>query len=383
MLAAPACAVLLSLALAVPSSADAASFDQRSASLDASLGQVGAAQVRALGREAGLSVEQAQQRLVKEAAAGGVVTALRSTLGGSFAGAWFEPGSPDLVAATTDPAAVPRVRAAGAVPRVVSLDLATLHRVMAALDSRADRVPDAVTGWHVDPASNSVVVSATDPAAAETFVAGQPGVRVEQVAASPVPLADLRGGGGIESSTGARCSIGFNATGGGVRYVITAGHCTKLGGTWSGDDGTPIGPVARTSFPGNDFGLISVTSPSWRQTPNVITSSGSVRVTGVGRAQLGASICRAGSTTGYQCGIVQAVDETVNYGGGEVVSGLTRTSACAEAGDSGGSFISGSQALGILSGGSGSCFLDLLGAESYFQPIGEALAAYNLALVTN
>jgi len=41
----------------------------------------------------------------------------------------------------------------------------------------------------------------------------------------------------------------------------------------------------------------------------------------------------------------------VNYGSGDVVRGLTRTDICAEAGDSGGPFVSGTQAQGTLSGG--------------------------------
>ena len=42
---------------------------------------------------------------------GGVESTLRAALGSSFAGAWLEPGTSDLVVATTDPAAAPRVRA--------------------------------------------------------------------------------------------------------------------------------------------------------------------------------------------------------------------------------------------------------------------------------
>lgn len=363
-------AVLLAAGLAAPASAVPASLDP-----------IRAAQLKTLLNEAGLSLGQAEQRLAEEAEADGVVSTLAATLGRSFAGAWFEPGSTDLIVATTDPAAAQQVRAAGAVPRVVSLDLLTLNSVMEVLDSRADTVPDAVTGWYVDPVTNSVVVSATDPAAAEEFAAGQQGVRIEQVARRPVPFADLRGGDAIEAAAGARCSIGFSATSGSARYIITAGHCTEAGGTWSAADGSLIGSVAHSSFPGNDFGLIEVTSPSWTQTAGIITSNGSLDVTGAEQAPVGASVCRSGSTTGYQCGTVEALDETVNYGGGDVVEGLTRTSACAAAGDSGGPFVSGSQAQGMLSGGSGGCFLSLFGSETYFQPVGEALSTYDLQLV--
>ncbi|MGH3999973.1 MAG: S1 family peptidase, partial [Pseudonocardiaceae bacterium] len=254
-----------------------------------------------------------------------------------------------------------------------------LGRVMAVLDSRAGSVPDAVTGWYIDPASNSVVVSATDDAAARTFAAGQDAVRIERVNARPAPMADLRGGDEMTTSEGGRCSVGFNAISGDTRYIITAGHCTKLGGTWAGPDGTVIGPATESSFPGHDFGLIEVTSPSWKQTHDIGTNSGYLTVTGTEPAVVGSSVCRSGSTSGYHCGRVEAVNETVNYGNGNVVRGLARTDICAEAGDSGGPFVSGNRAQGTLSGGSGGC---LLGGQSYFQPIAEVLSTYGLTLLT-
>ena len=384
VLSASAFAVLLSAALAAPSSASSVSHAPvADAPVSASsVGQTLAAQRQVLLDAAGLSMSQAEQRLREEAAADDVIATLRKTMGSSFAGAWFEPGSADLVVATTDQAGLSQVRAAGAVPRLVSRDLLTLGRVMAVLDSRAASVPDAVTGWYVHPASNSVVVSATDPAAAEAFVAGLQGVRVEQVSRKPRPLAPLYGGEGIQADDGGRCSIGFNATSGATRYIITAGHCTKLGGTWYGENGSPIGPAARTSFPDNDFGVIEVTSPNWTQTSGVSTSNGHVTLTGTEPTAVGASVCRSGSTTGWRCGTVEAVDQTVNYGGGDVVNGLTRTTACAEPGDSGGPFVSGSQAQGVLSGGTGSCFLNLFGSETFFQPVAEVLSTYQLTLIT-
>jgi streptogrisin C len=263
--------------------------------------------------------------------------------------------------------------------RLAPRDLLALHGVMAVLDSRSGRVPNSVTGWYVDPASNSVVVRATDDAAARTFSAGQGKVRIEHVDARPRLLSDLRGGDTITTSSGGRCSIGFNAISGRTRYLITAGHCTKLGGTWSGPDGTPIGPVARTSFPGHDFGLVEVTSTAWAQTHDVDADSGYLSVVGDAPAGVGDKVCLSGSTSGYHCGQVEAVGETVNYGDGDVVNGLTRTNMCAEAGDSGGSIMSGAQAQGTLSGGTGGC---LLGGQTYFQPIQQVLSTYGLTLLT-
>ncbi|HEX2301948.1 MAG TPA: hypothetical protein VHH34_26145, partial [Pseudonocardiaceae bacterium] len=118
VLGAAAFAVLLGAVLSAPVSAEPA------------LDQVAAAQATTLLKQAGLSPGEAEERLAAESTAAGVTSTLADALGRSFAGAWFEHGSPDLVVATTDPAAARQVREAGAVPRVVPLDLSTLNSVM-------------------------------------------------------------------------------------------------------------------------------------------------------------------------------------------------------------------------------------------------------------
>jgi streptogrisin C len=258
-------------------------------------------------------------------------------------------------------------------------DLPLLDSVMTVLDSRSQSVPNSVTGWYIDPASNSVVVTAIDDAAARTFAAGQPAVRIQHVSARPVLLADLHGGDTITTRDGVRCSAGFNAVSGHTRYIITAGHCAKLGGSWAGPDGSSIGPATKFSFPGHDFGLVQVSSADWEQTRLVDADGGYITVAGTLPAGLGDKVCLSGSTSGFHCGQVEAFNETVNYGDGDVVRGLTRTSVCAEAGDSGGPFMSGNMAQGLLSGGTGGC---LIGGQSYFQPIKEVLTTYGLTLLT-
>jgi streptogrisin C len=338
-----------------------------------------AALLTALQRDLGLSAEDAFARLSREADGAATERDMQHTLGATFAGAWFDATSGGMVVATTDPARTDAVRAAGAQPRVVQRDARTLDATMAELDDRAASAPDSVTGWYVDVPGNSVVVTATDPAAGAAFAAGAAGVRVQRVAEEPRPLADLVGGEAIFSPNGERCSIGFLATRGSTAYVITAGHCTRIGGTWTGFDGSVIGPVAGTSYPGNDFGIIQVSSGSWTPTGAVSDyAGGRVRVTGSTEAVVGASTCRSGSTSGYRCGAILAKNQSVNYGGGDVIDGLTRTNACADSGDSGGSFITGTQAQGITSGGIGDCRSN---GETFFQPVNEVLSTYGLALV--
>ncbi|WP_157877765.1 carbohydrate-binding protein, partial [Streptomyces kanamyceticus] len=90
------------------------------------------------------------------------------------------------------------------------------------------------------------------------------------------------------------------------------------------------------------------------------------------------SICRSGSTTGWHCGTISQHNTSVTYPEG-TISGVTRTTVCAEPGDSGGSFISGSQAQGVTSGGSGNCSS---GGTTFHQPINPLLQQYGLTLKT-
>ena len=61
------------------------------------------------------------------------------------------------------------------------------------------------------------------------------------------------------------------------------------------------------------------------------------------------------------------------------MTGLTQTNACAEPGDSGGSWVSGTQAQGVTSGGSGDC---TVGGTTFFQPLDEILTVNKLTLIT-
>jgi hypothetical protein len=97
-------------------------------------------------------------------------------------------------------------------------------------------------------------------------------------------------------------------------------------------------------------------------------------------AAVGASVCRSGWRTGWRCGTIEARNVTVNFPEEGTVSLLTRTSACANKGDSGGPFVSGGQAQGVLSAGpdidGDGCY-----ADTHFQPVRPILAKYGLNLL--
>lgn len=283
---------------------------------------------------------------------------------------------------------------AGAAPQTdanTTFSAAALDGIKTSFDKnfKAAGVPDGVAGWYVDEKTNRVVIEVVgNDKAGIAFAAkhATDGVKIVTGVEKPTRMWNIIGGQAITRS-GSRCSAGFNArNSAGTRYVLTAGHCTEMGGTWSGSGGT-IGPVSGTSFPTNDYGRITVTSASAVSTPLVdrYSSGSDVTVTGPAASSVGQAICRSGSTTGWRCGSVTALNQTVNYGGGDVIYGLTRTTACAQPGDSGGPYVSNPgtgtrvTARGLLSGGSGNCSS---GGTTFFQPIQEVLSAYGLTLYT-
>jgi streptogrisin D len=304
---------------------------------------------------------------------------IASALGARGAGAYLG-ASGALTVNVTDAAA--QVRAAGATPRLVSRSLQRLERVKAALDA-AKRAP-AGSSWGVDLPSNTVVVSlpagggagtAALLARARSFGAA---VRVERTAA--VHTQAFYGGQAIYRAR-SRCSAGFNTrSGSGRNYVLTAGHCANLGGTWTASGGQTIGQVAASSFPGNDFGAVRISNPAALDPRGGVLDNGALRdITGASRVLVGSTACKTGSTTGTTCGQVQAYDVTVNYAEGTVY-GLTRTNICTQPGDSGGPLFASSQAQGITSGGTiGGCNPTTF--RSFFQPADEALGVYGLTLL--
>jgi streptogrisin C len=195
----------------------------------------------------------------------------------------------------------------------------------------------------------------------------------------PTLLYDVRGGDAYYIGAGTRCSVGFSVTRAGSQGgFVSAGHCGTAGATTSGSNQVAQGTFRGSSFPGNDYSWVEVNS-QWTPTGVVNGySAGILPVRGSTVAQVGSAVCRAGSTTGYHCGSVQQLNTSVTYSQG-TVSGVTRTNVCAEPGDSGGSFISGDQAQGVTSGGSGNCGS---GGQTYFQPVNEILSAYGLTLAT-
>jgi streptogrisin C len=256
---------------------------------------------------------------------------------------------------------------------------ASLTAVKDTLDARSGTAAKSITSWYVDVASNTVVVKAKPEgaAAAKAFAASAGAaagvVRVEVSAEQPRTFYDVVGGDAYYM--GGRCSVGFAVSGG----FVTAGHCGTPGTATQGYNQVSQGTFEGSSFPGSDYAWVS-TNADWTPTGAVNDyAGGAVAVAGSTESAVGSSVCRSGSTTGWHCGTIQAKNQTVNYAEG-AVGGMTQTDACAEPGDSGGSWLTGNQAQGVTSGGSGNC---TSGGTTFFQPVNEILSAYGLSLVTS
>ncbi|MFJ9591131.1 S1 family peptidase [Streptomyces virginiae] len=334
----------------------------------------------AMRRDLGLTASQAEERLSAEKAAAAVEKTARQAAGGAYGGSWYEPSTGRLVVAVTDHAEEAEVRALGADTRLVRHSAAALDRAKARLDTLG--APAGVAGWHVDPRTNSVVVTVVhterEAPAVRAFVDGARAaglVTVAETAQAPRTYAAGTVGGDPYYTGNVRCSIGFSVYGG----FVTAGHCAQAGAAVRGWDGSAMGTFQGSSFPGNDYAYVGIHSGWW--TVPVVLGWGTIPdqlVRGSAEAPVGASICRSGSTTHWHCGTVLAKNETVNYSQGAVHQ-MTKTSVCAEGGDSGGSFLSGDQAQGVTSGGWGNCSS---GGQTWFQPINEILSRYGLTLHT-
>ncbi|WP_030019480.1 S1 family peptidase [Streptomyces monomycini] len=250
---------------------------------------------------------------------------------------------------------------------------------LAAVSDSVRSADVAGTAWVVDPKTDKVVVQA-DSRVTEAQLdkikqaagANAGALKVERI---PGVLRKLISGGDAIYATSWRCSLGFNVKKGSTYYLLTAGHCTDGNPPWytNSSHSTSIGPTAGSSFPVNDYGLVRYSNTS---VPHEGTVGGQ-DITKAGNATVGQNVTRRGSTTGTHTGKVTGLNATVNYGNGDVVYGMIKTTVCAEPGDSGGPLYAGSTALGLTSGGSGNCSS---GGTTYFQPVTEAISAYGVSI---
>jgi streptogrisin D len=302
--------------------------------------------------------------------------AVEKDLGSAAAGTYVDGDT--MVVNVTDRSAFDDVRAAGATPRLVEHSAAALDRVTTVIDQRTDIVG---TAWGIDPVSNQVFVRA-DKSVSKAELARLRNVTDrfgDMVTIDRIPgriTTNISGGDAIWGAQG-RCSLGFHVTDGSSNYFLTAGHCTDIISSWYEDQGLTqhVGDTVDGSFPGDDYGLSTMVADGGAGDVNLYDGSYQ-DITAARDAVVNETVYRSGSTTGLHDGTVLAVDVSVTYPEG-TVDGLIETDVCAEPGDSGGSLFSGSDAIGLTSGGSGNC---TFGGMTYFQPVTEALSVYSMSV---
>ena len=303
-------------------------------------------------------------------AASTLATTLDSQLGDRSAGSYVDSAG-KLVVNVTDQASAAAVRASGATPKLVAHSAAQLAGVQASFLNAPAVVGSA---WGLDPVTNQVVLSlpagAKGAAVSALKAAAARAGSAARVETLSTPVTHLISGGDAILTSSARCSLGFNVrNSSNQNFFLTAGHCTNIGATWRTSAGQLIGSRVATSFPGNDYGVVQYTG--------TVTASGTVGsqdITSSGTPAVGSTVTRRGSTTGIHSGTVQQLNATVRYAEG-TVTGLIRTTVCAEPGDSGGSLYRGTVAFGLTSGGSGNC---RTGGTTFFQPVTEPLGVFGL-----
>jgi len=299
---------------------------------------------------------------------------LEKDLGEKSAGIYYDKDDDNIVVTVTDEASAKKARAAGAIARIVSRSRAKLDSVNVGLRKK---IRTAGTSWGIDPVENKVVftfdasLDADERAKIRDILESvEDSVRIESTGGTFRPF--LSGGDAIRTSSGSRCSLGFNVLKGGVQHLLTAGHCGNISPSW-----TIPGTVVGSSFPGNDYAIIKYTSTTPTRPGDVDLYNGTFQdITAAANPVVGRAVKKSGSTTRVTSGTVMALNTTVNYPQG-TVTGVIRTNVCAEPGDSGGALFAGAVAHGLVSGGSGNC---TSGGTTFFQPVLEALAVYSATI---
>ncbi|MGK8521048.1 S1 family peptidase [Nocardia asteroides] len=306
-----------------------------------------------------------------------------------FAGSWLDDAGKAVVALAQGPGADEAKKAAesaGFEVRNVAKSEAALRGEKSAFERWLEGQPEAVRslvrGAVVDTVNNAIAVRVDqaglpmpnfiDPARVIVMappVAGEQGTLQAGEIAGEARGA-LAGGDGYASVAGRsslRCSLGFNGTDrNGNTVNITAGHCNPdIPSAGSGNaagvyemNGDRLGPqlgVFQKSVLGEqDYSIVRINDQARdRFANNGVRAPGAapIAVEGVATPVVGAPVCKSGARTGFSCGVVNAVDQTVQVGDRELTQSFS-ANICALPGDSGGPIVTGRLALGISSASS-------------------------------
>ncbi|MRH93170.1 protease [Nocardia sp. SYP-A9097] len=309
-----------------------------------------------------------------------------------FAGSWLDETGKAVIALADGPGIDTARKAAadaGFTVKDVAKSESTLRGEKNAfqkwLEGQPEVVAKAVRGVAIDTMNNSIAVRVdqTGPALpnfvdpARVIVMAVPPTGSEDAnlpQASAIagngtgPLAAGEAYASVAGRMSLRCSLGFNGLDRNDNVVnITAGHCNPnipaTGGANSpgvfellGTDrvGNQIGSFAKSILGAQDYSIVSVADGSRDRLSNNLVrvpNAAPVAITGVAVPVVGAPVCKSGSRTGFSCGVVNAVDQTVQVGDHQLTQSFS-ANICALPGDSGGPIVTGTLALGISSASS-------------------------------
>ncbi|MFI7194965.1 S1 family peptidase [Nocardia nova] len=253
------------------------------------------------------------------------------------------------------------------------------------LSGQPEAVVQAVRGVVIDTVNNSIAVRVdkagvpmpgfVDPAHVIVMAAPPVGPPESDPQVKPIageqPNAPRAGGDSYASVAGKMqlvCSTGFNGVDrNGNPVNITAGHCDPnipAAGTANAPGmfellpgnhiGAQLGSFQKSILGNQDYSIVSIDAGSRdRFANNLVRVPGAapIAITGVADPVVGAPVCKSGSRTGFSCGVVNAVDQTVQVGDRDLTQAFS-ANICALPGDSGGPIVTGTMALGISSASS-------------------------------
>ncbi|MFI9506855.1 protease [Nocardia sp. NPDC052566] len=307
-----------------------------------------------------------------------------------FAGSWLDEGGKGVVALAQGPGAEEARKAAqsaGFDVRTVAKSESALRGEKSAFERWLSGQPAAVAslvrGVVIDTVNNSIAVrvdqvglpmpSFIDPARVIVMAPPVAGERTTLQASEIAGEARgaLAAGDGYASTQGRmslRCSLGFNGTDrSGNTVNISAGHCNpdipaaggpNASGVFEliGGDrlGAQLGQFQKSVLGEQDYSIIRINDQSRDRFANnlvKVPGAGPIPIDGVATPVVGAPVCKSGSRTGFSCGVVNAVDQTVQIGERLQTQSFS-ANICALPGDSGGPIVTGRLALGISSASS-------------------------------
>jgi streptogrisin C len=363
--------------------------------------------VEAVQRDLGLTPEQYLERASRAQELNSYARDFRAERPSDFAGAWMNADGNPVVAVTNREAAR-QAEQDGYQATVAPISADGLERALAELNRWVSALPrevsSQVNNTSIDVLNNQIVVDVVNSPLGRalnlpSLIANiQVQLTPGMPANDPAPLGGdtyITADGDVRDTPLERigiCSFGFNGVdANGDPVNITAGHCDAVARDDGGstvylpnrgniDESVQIGSFTNSTAGTDsnlDYGIISLNDAgvdAGLDRPTVRGGNGStLTVTGIARPVVGAPVCKSGQSSSFTCGVVAAdhVETQLVYANGSAstIRGFA-TTACTLSGDSGGAIVTGTLALGVISGSNSAGAPDCVEANLVLSPSG-------------